>query len=114
LVNSPDQSQQVNVWKNLNQRVQLNYEGDGSIVFEGSYVFPYKFLMKRYILPSQVGEHKKSGRPWQNLQKIFKKDRLYTRFFHEGQRLELSLFDPPSFYKNFLVERLYPSGERLR
>ncbi|MFL5658955.1 MAG: methyltransferase domain-containing protein [Ktedonobacteraceae bacterium] len=106
LVTGPDQPQQVNVWKNLNQRIHLTHERDCSIDFEGSYVFPYKFLMKRYILSSSHDRCIESGGTWQKLQSFFGKGRLYTGFFHEGQRAGLSLFDPSSFYKNFLVERL--------
>jgi SAM-dependent methyltransferase len=106
LVTDHNCPQQVNVWKNLGQGVHLTYKDDHGINFEDSYVFPYKFLMKRCIIYSQIYARKKMIWSIKNMQKIFKKDILYTYIFQEGQRLELSLFDPSSFYKNFLVERL--------
>lgn len=96
-----DQSQQINVWKQLDQPVHLTH-----VDFERSYPFPYKFFIRKYIHSSQNEETKKIRNPLHNSLDAFTRNLPRTHFLQKIQNRGKSPYHSSIFYKIFLIERL--------
>jgi len=109
---------QIKAWKRQPERVQCAERGGHDVRFPGRRVYPFKFLLRHYPARSQAhGERKVFG------------ERL-PRFSADGRRRgwhchydalsphscfvrdpsTLSLFEPATFYDEYLVERLSGVG----
>jgi glycosyltransferase involved in cell wall biosynthesis len=109
---------QIKAWKNPGRKISLADSGGHEVRFDGRRVYPYKFLLKHYSIRSQRhGERKVFGerKPrWNAGEKSMGWHTHYdaVRQGHNFLRRpqSLHLFDPESFYRTYLVERLSGIG----
>ena len=112
----PGHFHQRRAWKQVPRRpVDLASTAGHDVQFPGRCVFPYRFLLKHYPIRSQAhGERKvlAERRPrWNAAERAFgwhaQYDELST-FVRDPS--ELTLFEPTTFYAEWLIERLSGVG----
>lgn len=115
---NPGHFQQIKAWKNLQQPLLLSESGGHRAAFEGSRVYPYKFLLKHYPFRSQAHGEKKvfqDRKPrWNPDERAqgwhIQYDRINEAHSFLRSPSELTLFDRDTFHKDYLVERLSSVG----
>lgn len=108
-----DHFQQVKTWKNTGLPVALSMGGH-DVSFEARKVCPYKFLMRHYPVRSQAhGERKVfvDRKPRWNPEERATHHHVHYDHIDTGYSFlrdpkDLKIFDPETFYVNFLAERL--------
>jgi glycosyltransferase involved in cell wall biosynthesis len=112
----PGHFHQRRAWKRSpGQRVELAASAGHDVQFPGRRVFPYRFLLKHYPIRSQAhGERKvfAERRPrWNAAERAFGWHAQYDHLTSfERDPSELILFDPATFYEDWLMERLSGVG----
>ncbi len=109
---------QIKTWKNLGKKISLADSGGHEVVFEGRFVYPFKFLLKHYPIRSQYhGEKKifKERKPRYNPNERVKGWHTHYDYIKDGysfikESKELKYFDDLKFYKEYLVERISGIG----
>jgi glycosyltransferase involved in cell wall biosynthesis len=109
---------QRKAWKNPGRRVALASTAGHDIRYRGRLVYPFKFLMKHYPIRSQAhGERKvfqDRAKRWSEEERALGWHKQYDDFQPAQSFLRdpatLNHFDPSTFYKEFLIERLSGIG----
>lgn len=118
----PGHFRQMKAWKNIGQSVSLADSGGHEVQFEGRRVYPYKFLLKHYPIRSQIHGEKKifqdRKQRWDPVERARGWHVQYDHIdighsFLRGTS-ELKLFNPATFYEDYLVERLSSVGVPCR
>ena len=114
---------QIKAWKCAGQPVALVANAGHRVQFANQRVYPYKFLLKHYPLRSKaqsvgkirarqndVSAHARSM-GWHTMydNMNLSDDKLFEQFCDQN-RIECAIFDPASFYSDWLVERLTGIG----
>jgi hypothetical protein len=117
----PGHFHQRRAWKQTGQRVSLAATAGHDVQFPGRRVFPYRFLLKHYPIRSQAhGERKVLAERlprWNPAERAAGWHTQYDEFFQRSRSPSfvrdasgLTLFDPQTFYANWLIERLSGVG----
>jgi len=112
---------QIKAWKRQAERVECALRGGHDVRFPGRRIYPYKFLLRHYPVRSQAhGERKVfrerlprysadgRSRGWH-----IQYDSLPPNHSFVRDPATLSLFDPHTFYEDYLMERLSSVGVDL-
>ena len=111
---NPANRLQLKCWSNTGQRVNLADSGGHDVQFPGRKVFPFKFIIKHYPIRSQAHGERKILRErqtrWDESERKEGWHRHYDYISETSSFLkekdELLKFDPETFYREMLFERL--------
>jgi hypothetical protein len=114
----PGHFHQRRAWKQLGVRVSLSPSAGHDVQFPGRRVYPFKFLLKHYPIRSQAHGERKVLRErlprWNAAERALgwhaQYDEVGAQGCFEHDQAELELFEPASFARRRLIERLSGVG----
>jgi hypothetical protein len=110
---------QIKAWKRQPDRIRLAESGGHQVEFSGRKVYPYKFLLRHYPVRSQeqgirkiLGERKPRWNPVERGSRGWHTHYDHVEASHNFlmKATDLLEFDPATFYRDYLVERLSGIG----